>query len=754
MANPNFYTVGGTVQAGDGIYIPRHVDEELMGLCRRSIFTYILTSRQMGKSSLMVRTVERLADEDIQSVVVDLTQLGVKLTGEQWYLGLLSIIEDTLMLNTNMVEWWRSRSHLGFTQRLTQFFQEVLLVEVTSPIVIFVDEIDTTLSLDFTDDFFAAIRYLYNARSRMSELQRLSFVLIGVATPGDLIHDPKRTPFNIGQRLDLTDFTWEEALPLAKGWGLPREEGEEVLSWVLNWTGGHPYLTQRLCSTIQEQGKGNLSKADVDYLVNIMFLGAMSKQDNNLQFVRDMLTKRAPDLVSVLTTYQKIRRDRRVQDEEQSLVKSHLKLSGIVRCENNVLQVRNRIYRQVFDSSWIKENLPIPSNILTLKTVFLICMSVTAVTLGMRALKWLQPWELNAYDRMLRMGAQEQPDSRIVIVTINEADLTTTGWPLPDKTINQLLRKIESFQPSVIGLNIYRPGQKNFAVGLKNTQKLIGLCKMSTIKNPEIAPPANFPIQNIGFSDVMTDEDGILRRVLLFAESRDQKCNTNFSFAALLAIDYLKKQNIDYQFNQKTGYFQLGKTIFPPLRPNSGSYESLDAAGYQILLNYRHPNQLARTVTLTQVLKNQVRPEIFKDKLVIIGTIATSVHPGFYTPYSADPKQPARMPAVLIHTQIASQLLSSVLDGRSLITYWSNESETMWILLWSLIGGVITWLFGHSRILSLVVGILMASLVVICNVLFFQAVWVPLIPPALAFVISCFSVLSTSYLIILRLRRG
>nr|MDJ0677785.1 CHASE2 domain-containing protein [Calothrix sp. MO_167.B42] len=166
------------------------------------------------------------------------------------------------------------------------------------------------------------------------------------------------------------------------------------------------------------------------------------------------------------------------------------------------------------------------------------------------------------------------------------------------------------------------------------------------------------------------------------------------------------------------------------------------------------PNQLARTVTLTQVLKNQVRPEIFKDKLVIIGTIATSVHPGFYTPYSADPKQPARMPAVLIHTQIASQLLSSVLDGRSLITYWSNESETMWILLWSLIGGVITWLFGHSRILSLVVGILMASLVVICNVLFFQAVWVPLIPPALAFVISCFSVLSTSYLIILRLRRG
>src|SRR6185503_2850804 len=129
----------------------------------------------------------------------------------------LSMLEEQLELDTNVVEWWQELSHLGITQRLTRFFEEVLLREVDVPIVVFVDEIDTTLSLDFTDDFFAAIRYFYNARSLSKGLQRLSFVLIGVATPGDLIRDPQRTPFNVGHRVDLADFSFNEALPLAAG---------------------------------------------------------------------------------------------------------------------------------------------------------------------------------------------------------------------------------------------------------------------------------------------------------------------------------------------------------------------------------------------------------------------------------------------------------------------------------------------------------------------------------------------------------
>lgn len=109
--------------------------------------------------------------------------------------------------------------------------------------MIFVDEIDSTLSLDFTDDFYTAIRYLYVARATNPEFHRLSFVLMGVATPGDLIRDAKRTPFNIGQRVDLTDFTFEEALPLADGLGLSAQEAKQVLPWVLKWTGASIFIT-------------------------------------------------------------------------------------------------------------------------------------------------------------------------------------------------------------------------------------------------------------------------------------------------------------------------------------------------------------------------------------------------------------------------------------------------------------------------------------------------------------------------------
>jgi WD40 repeat protein len=343
------------------VYIPRQADAELLKLCENAVFAYVLTPRQMGKSSLMVRTAETLVDRGIRSVIVDLQELGAQVTPEQWYFGFLVKLDDQLMFETDVVGWWREHEHLGISQRLTLFFEQVLLTEVSERVVVFVDEIDSTLSLDFTDDFFIAVRYLYVARATQPEFNRLSFVLLGVATPGDLIRDAKRTPFNIGQRVDLTDFTFEEALPLADGLGLASQEAQQVLGWVLEWTGGHPYLTQRLCGALSPElgsGKSAINQTLVEQIVSSIFLGVMSEQDHNLQFVRDMLTKRSPD-PEVLTIYRQIRLGRgSVVDEEQSIAKSHLKLAGIVRTEAGILRLRNRIYRQVFDRRWINQHLP------------------------------------------------------------------------------------------------------------------------------------------------------------------------------------------------------------------------------------------------------------------------------------------------------------------------------------------------------------------------------------------------------------
>jgi hypothetical protein len=361
MSDQVIYTVGGTVQASGGIYISRDADEELLRLCQAGEFCYVLTPRQIGKSSLMVATMERLAEEGIRSVETDLTEMGTELSGltaEQWYLGLIDLIVDQLDLDVDYMAWWNERAHLGPTQRLSQFLRQVVLEQVSEPVVIFIDEIDSTLNLDFTDDFFAAIRACYNARASDPAFKRLSFVLLGVATPGDLISDPQRTPFNVGRRIDLTDFTGDEAIPLADGLRLPPVEAGQVLTWILDWTGGHPYLTQRLCAAAAASPTKSWDTGAVDDLVEKTFLGEQSAQDSNLRFVRDMLTQRAPDKAAVLKTYRRIRAGKAVPDEERSLAKTHLKLSGIVKAEDGILHIRNEIYRRIFDLAWVRESIP------------------------------------------------------------------------------------------------------------------------------------------------------------------------------------------------------------------------------------------------------------------------------------------------------------------------------------------------------------------------------------------------------------
>lgn len=355
--NQSIYTVGGTVQAGGGIYIKRKADDELIELCRKGEFAFILSSRQVGKSSLMVNTAEELAKENVRSVIIDLSAIGVNLSADEWYLGILNEIATELKLESDIFGWWNAHSQLGQTQRLVNFFRDVMLKEVDQRVVLFFDEIDSTLSIKFSDDFFAALRAIYNARSTTPDFSRLSFVLIGVATPSDLISDSKRTPFNIGRRVELTDFSLEEAAPLKDGFG---EQGDEVLQEVFAWTSGHPYLTQRLCLFLASEYNTTQIFSDdtVSSAVTTLFIGEKGRNDTNLQFVRDMLLERASDPLQVLKIYNKVLHEDAVKDDGQSKNKSHLKLSGVVRKKlSSFFRVSNRIYSQVFSLEWVEENI-------------------------------------------------------------------------------------------------------------------------------------------------------------------------------------------------------------------------------------------------------------------------------------------------------------------------------------------------------------------------------------------------------------
>src|SRR5262245_17079493 len=226
------FTTGGPTQVGGGIYIERQADRDLLEHCRNGEYAFVLSSRQVGKSSLMNNVARRLKAQDgIESIIIDLQGMGAHLSADQWYQGLLTRITRRFRPEINVAGWWQAHAHLGHADRFSLFLQEELLGRRPERIVIFVDEIDTTLSLDFSDDFFLALRAMYNARDEAPEFKRLSFVMIGVATPGDLIIDQKRSPFNIGREVALDDFTIDEVRHLAEGFSLPDGETSNVLGW-------------------------------------------------------------------------------------------------------------------------------------------------------------------------------------------------------------------------------------------------------------------------------------------------------------------------------------------------------------------------------------------------------------------------------------------------------------------------------------------------------------------------------------------
>jgi hypothetical protein len=302
----------------------------------------------------MYRAAERLADGGARPVIIDLTELGAQTTADQWYKGFLLLVEEQLGLRTAAAAWCDAHADYAYAHRLIRYLREVALVERHERLVLFVDEIDTTLRLDFTDDFFAAIRFLYQNRASDPELERISFVLIGVATPNDLIKDAARTPFNIGHRIELTDFTRDEASAIAGHFSVSPESGARLIDWIVRWTGGHPYLTMRVLRSLVDEPPPQGTADAIDARIHELFLGTSGENDTNLQFVRDMLTKKAFNREAVLATYEAIRGGARVPDRELDQTASWLKLSGIVRRDNGLLRVRNAIYERVFDRRWAK----------------------------------------------------------------------------------------------------------------------------------------------------------------------------------------------------------------------------------------------------------------------------------------------------------------------------------------------------------------------------------------------------------------
>ncbi|MCC5663633.1 CHASE2 domain-containing protein [Nostoc sp. CHAB 5784] len=397
----------------------------------------------------------------------------------------------------------------------------------------------------------------------------------------------------------------------------------------------------------------------------------------------------------------------------------------------------------------------------------LMSVMLTISVLGVRQMGGLQTWELQAYDQLMRSRPQEKQDSRLLIVTVTEEDFQLPEQKerrgsLSELALARLLEKLAQFQPKAIGLDIYRdqPSQRNpafLATKLKIDDRFFAICKVKelTKDRPGISPPLGVPLERQGFSDIVPDADRVLRRHLLAMQPADvtSPCAARYALNAQLAFHYLQAKGISAKYID-SGDLQLGNVVFKRLQPHMGGYQQADTGGYQILLNYRSfqnsPGEIAPKVTLTDVLKGKVNAEQVKDRIVLIGTTAQSFRDYSPTPYMTGQGFSEEIPGVILQAQMVSQLVSAVMDGRTLISVLPVWGEVLWVWSWSVVGGAfgvavshtlrivgsvaIAWCDRSRLDLILAGGGVLGVLYVFCLILFYQGIWVPLVPSALVLV--------------------
>ncbi|MCL1463895.1 CHASE2 domain-containing protein [Argonema galeatum] len=371
-----------------------------------------------------------------------------------------------------------------------------------------------------------------------------------------------------------------------------------------------------------------------------------------------------------------------------------------------------------------------------LQTVFIASFIVTSLVMGVRSIGWLQSWELQAYDAMMRMRPSEPPDPRLLIVGADKEDIDKYNYPLRDGTLAKVIDKLQQHQPIAIGLDIYRnlpvpPGYAAMIAHFQQNKRLIAVCKYKA-NEESVDPPPKIPVEQIGFSNLPLDEYNIVRRYFLSRSpntiSDFESCKTNYSFGFQLAYRYLYAKKIPVQTPENN--WQFGNIILKRLGTRSGGYQNLDGMSNQTLLNYRASSQIAQQVTVRDILNDRFEPSWVKDKIVLIGVIADSVKDPYNTPYGIKR-------GLYVHAHAISEILSAVEDKRPLLRWLPLWGDAIWIGFWSLIGGGIVWFLYSSPLrLWLAISISIAILYALCFGLFIQGFWLPLVPSAFALLVT------------------
>ena len=360
------------------------------------------------------------------------------------------------------------------------------------------------------------------------------------------------------------------------------------------------------------------------------------------------------------------------------------------------------------------------------RSTALIISFMVLIICGLKQAGKLEFVELAVFDLMMRSRLESELDTRITVVGIEESDLKT--WQqstFSDRLLAQLLAKLQQHRPAVIGLDIYRdlpqpPGNAQLLEQLE-ANNVIAIENID--RDGDIPAPPNVPPERTGFNNFLLDRDGKIRRNFMAFGQGDRM---RYSFALQISASYLDAGD---SLKLEPDRFEIGATVFPRLQPDSGGYQLApsDVLGSQTILNYRSPSKAARKLSFTNVLNGSFDPDWITDKIIIIGYTAPSKKDIFSTPFGVE-----KIPGVVIHAQMVSQIISTVLDERPLFGFISQWSEHGWVLLWSIAGAVLVWRIKHPLTLGIATIAALGIVSGISFVSFLGAIWIPVTPAIIA----------------------
>lgn len=328
------------------LYVKRDADRQLQNIINdMGRPGYVLVSRQMGKTNLLLNAKREAESPNDIFVYVDLSNPfeTAKACFENIIDTILEVNEDILSSVANDIK--SSRHNLDNIPPHKQHTTELrkIIKSITGKLVIILDEIDALTKTDYSDRIFSQIRSIYFTRVNFPELERLTYILSGVVEPSEIIKDSKISPFNIGQKIFLNDFIYEEFIEFTKKANLNLED--EILEHIFKWSNGNPRITWDICAEIENLQSNEISKTNIDEIIKNLYLTTYDKPP--IDNIRELI-KADSELRNAIVEIE-YKKGEQISDR----VKSKLYLSGIINYTNGSVKVKNEVIRQAINLDWI-----------------------------------------------------------------------------------------------------------------------------------------------------------------------------------------------------------------------------------------------------------------------------------------------------------------------------------------------------------------------------------------------------------------